>query len=215
MSTLVSRTWISAEEAATNDSKKRPRDSTCFQKKVRRYLKNDGIDIWAIDEVHFQQYGSRCRMWIPPEETDPILQHHPGRKSVGYFGAVRIRDGKFVYRREENMFDGETFFTFLRQLKLRSCRAGRKVTLLIDNARYHHARLHKDWRKKVDHTFHCEYLPPYSPDLNPIERVWKLTRRTSVHNKYFPKLSDVPVAVERKFQQWEKPNDELRRLCKI
>ena len=51
-------------------------------------------DVWSLDEVHFQQYGSRCRMWVPPETQDPILLHHPGRKSVGYFGAVRLRDGK-------------------------------------------------------------------------------------------------------------------------
>lgn len=56
-------------------------------------------DVWSLDEVHFQQYGSRCRMWVPPETQDPILLHHPGRASVGYFGAVRLRDGKFVYQR--------------------------------------------------------------------------------------------------------------------
>ena len=36
-------------------------------------------DVWSLDEVHFQQYGSRCRMWVPPETQDPILLHHPGR----------------------------------------------------------------------------------------------------------------------------------------
>lgn len=43
-------------------------------------------------------------MWIPPETKDPVLLHHPTRKSVGYFGAVRLRDGKFVYQREETQF---------------------------------------------------------------------------------------------------------------
>jgi len=134
---------------------------------------------------------------------------------VGYFGAVRLGDGKFVYQREENMFDGETFFAFLKKLKSQSRRRGRKVILLIDNAKYHHARLHKEWRKANDRIFHCEYLPPYSPDLNPIERVWKLTRRTSVHNRYFPLLADVMAAVEGQFQAWKRPNDVLRRLCKL
>src|SRR6516225_8613740 len=41
-------------------------------------------------QVHFQQYGSGCRMWVPVEVKDPVLEHHPTRKSVGYFGAVRI-----------------------------------------------------------------------------------------------------------------------------
>jgi hypothetical protein len=31
-----------------------------------------------------------------------VLQHHPTRKSVGYFGAVRLRDGKFLFAREQN-----------------------------------------------------------------------------------------------------------------
>ena len=37
------------------------------------------VDLWAIDEVHFQQHGSRCRMWIPPETKKPILLRHPTR----------------------------------------------------------------------------------------------------------------------------------------
>lgn len=41
-------------------------------------------------------------MWVPPEIKDPVLQHHPTRKSVGYFGAVRLRDGKFLFAREQN-----------------------------------------------------------------------------------------------------------------
>jgi hypothetical protein len=42
----------------------------------------DRIDLWATDEVHFQQHGSRCRMWKPPEVKDPVLLHAPTRKSV-------------------------------------------------------------------------------------------------------------------------------------
>jgi transposase len=58
-------------------------------------------------------------------------------------------------------------------------------------------------------------LPPYSPDLNPIERVWKLTRRLSLHNRYFAHLSGVIAAVETQFAYWTKPNETLRRLCSV
>jgi hypothetical protein len=51
-------------------------------------MQDDSVDLWATDEVHFQQHGSRCRMWIPPEIKDPVLLHAPTRKSVGHFGAV-------------------------------------------------------------------------------------------------------------------------------
>lgn len=77
------------------------------------------VDLWATDEVHFQQHGSRCRMWIPPETKDPVLLHAPTRKSVGYFVAVRLRDGRFQYCRETGRFNGETFFAFLKGLRRR------------------------------------------------------------------------------------------------
>ena len=139
-----------------------------------------------MDEVHFQQYGSRCRMWIPPEVKDPMLQHHPTRKSVGYFGAVRLRDGKFLFAREQNRFDAMTTSTwdFLPLLHARSLKSRRSVVVITDNAKYHHANLHRAWRQEHEPPFHLDYLPPYSPDLNPIERVLKLTRKLCIHDEY-------------------------------
>lgn len=101
----------------------------------------------------------------------------PARKSVGYFGAVRLRDGKLAYRREDHKSNAETFLAFLKQLKQSACRSGRRVVVLLDNARYHHGTLYKDWRALHCKQFQLDYLPPYSPELDPIERVWKLTRR--------------------------------------
>src|ERR1039457_1552910 len=126
-----------------------------------------GVDLWALDEVHFQQYGSRCRLWVPPEDKDPILLHHPTRKSVAYFGAVRLRDGRFVYRRETERFNGQSFWDFLKLLRQRSRRPGQRVVVITDNARYHHAKMHKAWRDAQAPDFSLDYLPPYSPDLNP------------------------------------------------
>ena len=152
-------------------------------------------------------------MWIPPEVKDPILLHHPTRKSMGYFGAVRLRDGKFTYRMEMDKFNSETFFTFLKQLRRISCHSGRRVFLIADNARYHHGLLHKQWRQNCSDRFSIEFLPPYSPELNPIERVWKLTRRLAIHNRYFPSLEHIVKAVEKVFLKWKYGNDTLRKLC--
>ncbi len=69
-------------------------------KKLQALARDPSADLWALDEVHFQQHGSRCRMWVPAELKDPILLHAPTRKSVGYFGAVRLRDGKLLTRQE-------------------------------------------------------------------------------------------------------------------
>ncbi len=168
-----------------------------------------------MDEVHFQQYGSRCRMWVPPETKDPVLLHHPTRRSVGYFGAVRLREGKFFFRREAEKFNALTCWKFLRHLRAASSRSGRRVVVITDNAKYHHARLHRVWREEHAARFTLDYLPAYSPELNPIERIWKLTRRRGLHNRYFGHLDDVVLAVESEFAHWIKPNDTLRKLCAI
>ena len=184
-------------------------------KKLKKLEEDEGIDIWPLDEVHFQQYGSRCRMWIPPEEKDPVVFHHPGRQSVGYFGAVRIRDGKFVYLREEGKFDGSSFLVFMKHLWKTTSRNERRAIVITDNARYHHAKLHQEWRSERSMRMFFDFLPPYSPELNPIERLWKLTRRLCLHNRYFLKLDDVVASVESQFEDWTKGNDTVRKLCAI
>jgi transposase len=168
-----------------------------------------------MDEVHFQQHGSRCRMWVPPECRDPVLRHAPTRKSVGYWGAVRLRDGLFVHRRETGIFNADTCWQFLVQLHTASRVPGRKVVVIADNAKFHHARLHKEWRENQACEFGLDFLPPYSPELNPTERIWKLTRRDRVHNRYFATIDEVVSAVEKHFDIWARPNDTLRRLCAI
>ena len=146
----------------------------------------------------------------PPETKDPILLHHPTRRSVGYFGAVRLRAGRFWSCREMGKFNALTLGECMKQLqqvgRLRGCR----VVVIADNARYHHARLHQPWREERAPGFELDYLPPYSPALNPIERVWKLTRRRCLHNLYFAILEEVIAAVEAEFASWDRPNDTLR-----
>jgi len=182
-------------------------------KKLRRLAARDDLDLWFEDECHFQQHGSRCTMWIPPEEADPVVFHAPTRKSLGIFGAVRIDNGQLVTS-QENKFDTMTFLSFLKQL-LRHRRRGRMMVVILDNARWHHARLLKPWLKKHRHILRLDFLPPYSPELNPIERVWKLTRKLCTHNCYFPDLADLGQTISTQFELWQKPNETIRRLCAI
>ncbi len=127
-------------------------------------------------------------MWVPPEETDPVLLHAPTRKSVALFGAVELRTGQLVTQFAPQ-FNAVTFETFLRRL-LRHRRTHRRLVLVLDNARYHHATRLQPLLAAYREVLSCAFLPPYSPDLNPIERVWKLARKLCTHNQYFPLLSD-------------------------
>ena len=182
-------------------------------KKLRSVATKAKVDICFEDECHFQQHGSRCKMWVPPEDKDPIVKHAPTRKSISLFGAVYAATGKMVSM-TTTVFNAETFLLFLKKL-LRSKAKGRKLLVVLDNAKYHHAVMLKPWLERNKTKIELLFLPPYSPELNHIERVWKLTRRLCIHNRYFETLSEVEVAVNEQMKCWRTANSELRTLCCI
>ncbi len=98
----------------------------------------------------------------------------------------------FVFRRESECFNAQTCWYFFKKLERISTRTGRRVVVITDNAKYHHATFHRDWRAARVGRFEFDFLPPYSPDLNPIERVWKLVRRLRLHNRYFAASMRLP-----------------------
>lgn len=150
---------------------------------------------------------------MPPEIKDPVLLHAPTRKSIACFGAVSLASGKFAYSLS-TVFNAQTFQQFL-VLLLRRRTKGKRMLVILDNARYHHAKLLKPFLYKYRKVLTLVFLPPYSPQLAPIERVWKLARRMATHNRHFLTLGAVLVAVQECFARWLKPNSVLKRLCGI
>jgi transposase len=112
---------------------------------------------------------------------------------------------QFLFRRETGRFNGETFWEFLKIFREASVVSGCRVVAISDNLQYHRSKLHLEWRNQQAPEFGLDFLPPYSPDLNPIERVTKLTRRLCLHNRYFGLLDSVVAAVEDRFADWTKP----------
>jgi hypothetical protein len=169
--------------------------------------------MWFMDECRFQQHGSRLAAWFPPEEKDPVTKHAPVRKKVGIIGAVRANDGTLVTC-EQDKFNAVTIESFLTEL-VEYRDEHKTMIVILDNARFHHAKALSGWLKQHSEYFHLDFLPPYSPELNPIERVWKLTRRLCTHNQYFEQLDQLRQAVFSTFQEWFCPNPVLVQLCAI
>jgi len=152
-------------------------------------------------------------MWVPPEDKDPVLLMAPTRKSISLFGAVHVADGRLVTQFEKK-FNAIAFQDFLQHL-LRHGRRGKKMIVLLDNGKYHHARALRPFLQKHRSKLSLEFLPPYSPELNPIERVWKLIRKLCTHDTYFSELDHLRDAVVKQLEPWKFPNPTLRKLCCI
>jgi transposase len=112
------------------------------------------------------------------------------------------------------LFTAQTFEAFLKQLLKHRAR-GKRIVIVLDNARYHHAVSLAPLTRKYRRVLTLLFLPPCSPQLAPIERVWKLARRLATHNRYFATLDELLAAVDSCFERWRRPNSVLRRLCGI
>lgn len=152
-------------------------------------------------------------MWVPPEEHDPVVMHEPTRRSISLFGAVNLRSGRMLSM-ICSTFDAASFEAFLGHLDVHRNRR-RRMRIVLDNAAYHKAADLQPALRTLRPRLQLDYLPPYSPELNPIERVWKLMRRLRLHNRYFPTLDDLTKQVSDQLAIWGKPNPVLRRLCCI
>jgi len=171
-------------------------------------MQDPKVQLWCEDEVHFQRHSSLTRMWAPkgrqPRVLSPSVRH-----KVGFFGALNLKTGQLVTQ-EAPTFNAQTFGDFIRYL-LRSTRG--KIWLILDNARWHRAKELKEFFEVHRQRLVFIFLPAYSPELNPIERVWRITRRKVTHNRYFPSIEDLRLALVSQFIKWQIPNPALKILC--
>lgn len=89
-----------------------------------------------------------------------------------------------------------------------------KIILVLDNVRYHHAKLLNKFlqeNKKLE----VLYLPPYLPDLNPIERAWWFMRKSITHNRFMESLKIRKVKFWQMFSHFLIPNEKMLTICAV
>jgi transposase len=147
-------------------------------------------------------------MWAP-QGHQPNLLAPSCRDKVAFMGALNLKTGS-LETQEAPTFSARTFSDFVRHL-LQVTQD--HVYLILDNARWHRAQALHDFFTSLRDRLTLLFLPPYSPDLNPIERVWRITRRKATHNRYFGSVSELRSALVTQFQHWQSPNSFLKVLC--
>jgi transposase len=121
-----------------------------------------------------------------------------------------MNNGQLV-QTQSSIFNAISFKKFIKKM-LRNAKTDKKILMVLDNARFHHAKINKEFLKSVRDRIKLLYLPPYSPDLNPIESFWKKTRRDVTHNRYFESLEEERMCLNKFFQKFKNPNEALIRL---
>lgn len=142
---------------------------------------------------------------IVPQIKSPV-----DRFKLSVYGAMG-RNGQLIIWSEEN-FDADSFKRFLETI-LEQAKTNKKILLVLDNARYHHAKKLKEYINSIKDRIELFFLPAYSPDINAIEMLWKKTRRGVTHNRYFSTLKEMANELFDFWGRFSEPNEELAKLC--
>lgn len=142
--------------------------------------------------------------------TTPEIKSPAVKEKISIIGAAGMDNGQLITM-EADMFNAESFKKFILRV-LKSAATRKKILVVLDNARFHHAKINKDFFESVSDKIELLFLPPYSPDINPIESFWKKTRRNVTHNRYFESLEEERKWLKKFFAKFKAPNDELKKL---
>lgn len=146
-----------------------------YQDKIR-----NGWRVFYQDEVGFQSEGTLAYTWgIRGKQID--IKNYGRHGRLNLIGAFELGSGMFHSILTSFTVNACRFRRFICSLK-RQLR-NEKIILICDNAKFHKANWLTDWVKNQSAWLRLEFLPAYSPDFNPIERLWKWIKTEFLHNK--------------------------------
>jgi transposase len=144
------------------------------------------------DEASFAQWGSLGYTWAPVGQQ-PVVKTTGRRKAYKVFGLIEFFSGRLFYRGIDGRCNGASYIAFLTWVLEQTTAP---LFLVQDGAPYHRAAPVKAFFAQHADRLHVTQLPSYSPDYNPIEFLWRATKRQATHNRYFPEFEALIGSVE-------------------
>lgn len=145
--------------------------------------------IYFADAVHPQHQTQLTYGWILKGVRKEVATTSQ-QKRLNFIGGICLNGYRFSYCQVDQV-NAESVCDFLWHLR-RTHPGKYKVHVILDNAKPHRNEEVYRFAKELGIKLH--YLPPYSPNLNPIERVWKLMHESVRYNKYYGKFSEFTEA---------------------
>ena len=145
------------------------------------------------DEASFAQWGSLSYTWARCGRQ-PEVPTSGKRKGYKVFGAIEYFSGRLFYQGIEGRFNSENYQTFLQMIMDHTTE---HLFLIHDGARYHTSASTQAFLAAHSDRITEHPLPSYSPDYNPIEYLWRNTKKRATHNKYFKEFAALTVSVDK------------------
>ena len=163
-------------------------------KPVIEAAQKEQVHLFFCDAAHFVLQPFLCSLWC---SFRIFIKAAAGRNRINVLGAVNAITKEVITLTNTTYITSDTLIEFLKLLKEKF--ADKPIAIVLDNARYQHCFLVTTFAKSLG--IHLLFLPPYSPNLNIIERLWKFTKKKILYAKYYDKPKLFHQAIQNFFQE--------------
>jgi transposase len=152
--------------------------------KIKALAQREKAEIYFGDAAHMRSDHHSGRTWGRKGET-PIVSSSGARYRMSLISAVTSRGQMRFMIKEKGGVNADVFIEFLRRLMVG---ATNKIFLIVDRGPAHIAKKTKTFVAGLGGKLQLFYLPPYSPDRNPDELVWKHLKGTSNNDDFVARM---------------------------
>jgi transposase len=187
-----------------------PEKQARFKAAIQKFADQLGPEDYLLflDEASIKWSATLCRMWTE-KGHQPIIKQIGGKKGIHLIGVVdpRADHGLFAFI---TSLKAPQFIEFLESL-LKKYPTG-KIYVVLDNARVHHAKVVQKYVIE-EKRLALMFLPPYSAELNPIERFWEYLRHEKTHNAFYPKYDEFEASIKQFIEKFDAPQGIIKSVC--
>ena len=145
--------------------------------------------VFFVDAAHFVLGAFLGLVWC---FVRPFVRTAPGRQRYNVLGAVESHSKELISIRTTDSINAEVVCALLAEIAARHPQQA--LTLVMDNARYQHCALVESRAAALG--IELLFLPAYSPNLNLIERLWKLVKKRCLTNRYYEDFAKFRAAID-------------------
>ena len=150
--------------------------------------------VFFVDAAHFVLSAFLGFLW---SVTRLFIQAPAGRQRFNVLGALNALTHAMVTITNDTYITAQSVCALLE--KIAALYVGLPITIVLDNARYQRCALVMDKAKSLN--IELCFLPPYSPNLNLIERVWKFVKKQCLYSHYYEKFPAFQAAISKCLQE--------------
>ena len=163
--------------------------TTIFEPLLQR-AKSQEIVLLFGDSMHCVMSVFLCFMW---SLTRIFVKSSSGRQRLNIVGAVNAITKKITFFTNTSTVNAQTLIEFLKLL--RATYLEKPIYIILDNARYQHCKLVIEFAASLN--IQLVFLPPYSPNLTIIERLWKWLKKKCLYATYYENFEQFTKAIDK------------------